>query len=69
VRDNRSSQAWAPSFDLDQLHNRRMFGYARIVKPDRVPSADFISGKLPRFALQKRAMAQRINNSSGLHAD
>jgi hypothetical protein len=37
-----------------------MFGYGSTVKPDQVPFADFISGKLPRFALQKRATAQGI---------
>jgi hypothetical protein len=38
-----------------------MFGYVHIVKPDWAPSADFISGKLPPFALQKMAGPQRLS--------
>jgi hypothetical protein len=34
------------SFDLDQLHNRRMFGYRHIVKRDQACADDFILGKL-----------------------
>jgi hypothetical protein len=43
-----------------------MFGYVYIVKPDRVSSADFISGKLPPFALQKRAALARGHCTAAL---